>query len=207
MGFACGSGGKESTCNAGDLGLIPGLGRSPGEGKGYPLQSGGLENSMDYIVHGVAKSWTRLNNFHFDFECSCISWIPTHSRKVWASTKWQKVEMNKTDTVPGFLELNIRNLCITTYMVSIQYCWIRYCIGLWKDWTGLNWWKGQPTPVFLPGKSHGQRSLGGYSPWDGKESDTAEQLSSNSTEWFYIPNTVLRDLSVDLYNPHDESLQ
>ena len=47
---------KESTCNAGDLGLIPGFGRSPGEGKGHPLQYSGLENSMDYTVHGVAKS-------------------------------------------------------------------------------------------------------------------------------------------------------
>ena len=45
--FSCGSAGKESTCNVGDLGLIPGLGRSPGEGKGYPLQYSGLENSMD----------------------------------------------------------------------------------------------------------------------------------------------------------------
>ena len=56
MGFPCGSAGKESTCNAGDLGLIPGLGRFPGEGKGYPLQYSGLENSMDCIVHGVTKS-------------------------------------------------------------------------------------------------------------------------------------------------------
>ena len=52
----CGSAGKGSACNAGDLGLIPGLGRSPGEGKGYPLQYSGLENSMDYTVHRVAKS-------------------------------------------------------------------------------------------------------------------------------------------------------
>ena len=57
-GFPCGSAGKESTCNAGDLGSIPGLGRSPGEGKGYPLQYSGLEKSMDCIVHGVAKSRT-----------------------------------------------------------------------------------------------------------------------------------------------------
>ena len=65
MGFPFGSAGKESACNAGDLGSIPGLGRSPGEGKGYPLQYSGLENSMNYIVHGVAKSQTRLSNFHF----------------------------------------------------------------------------------------------------------------------------------------------
>ena len=49
LGFPGGSAGKESACNVGDLGLIPGLGRSPGEGKGYPLQFSGLENSMDCI--------------------------------------------------------------------------------------------------------------------------------------------------------------
>ena len=65
MGFSCGSAGKESTCNVGDLGSIPGLGRSPGEGNGYPLQYSGLENSMDCVVHGVAKSWTRLSDLHF----------------------------------------------------------------------------------------------------------------------------------------------
>ena len=65
LGFPCGSAGKESTSNAGDLGLIPGLGKSPGEGKGYPPQYSGLENSMDCIVHRVAKSWTQLSDFHF----------------------------------------------------------------------------------------------------------------------------------------------
>ena len=63
-GFPCGSAGKESSCNAGDLGSIPGLGRSPGEGKGYALQYSGLENSMNCIVHGVAKSQTWLSDFH-----------------------------------------------------------------------------------------------------------------------------------------------
>jgi len=48
----------KNTCNAGDLDVIPGLGRSPGEGKGYPLQYSGLENSMDCIVQGVTNSWT-----------------------------------------------------------------------------------------------------------------------------------------------------
>ena len=69
MGFPCGSAGKESACNAGDLGLIPELGRSPGEGKGNTFKYSGLENRMDRgawwaIVHGVAKSWTRLSDFH-----------------------------------------------------------------------------------------------------------------------------------------------
>ena len=58
----CGSAGKEATCNAGDLGSIPGFRRSPGEGKGYPLQYSGLENSMDCIVHEVSKSRTRLGD-------------------------------------------------------------------------------------------------------------------------------------------------
>ena len=58
FGFPCGSAGKESACNVGDLGLTPGLGRFPGERKGYPLQYSGLENSMNCIVHGVTKSWT-----------------------------------------------------------------------------------------------------------------------------------------------------
>ena len=66
-GFICGSAGKESACNVGDLGLISGLGRSPREGKDYPVQYSGLENCMDCIVHGVAKSQTRLSDLHFHF--------------------------------------------------------------------------------------------------------------------------------------------
>ena len=56
MGFSCGSAGKESACNVGDLGSIPRSVRSPGEGNSYPLWYSGLENSMDCIVHGVIKS-------------------------------------------------------------------------------------------------------------------------------------------------------
>ena len=67
LGFPCASAGKESDCNVGDLGSIPGLGRFPGERKGCSLQYSGLENSVDFIVHGVAKSWTRLSDFHFYF--------------------------------------------------------------------------------------------------------------------------------------------
>ena len=67
VGFPGGSAGKESICNAGDLGLIPGMGRSHGEGKGYLLQYSGLENPMDRgawwaTVHGVAESHTRLSD-------------------------------------------------------------------------------------------------------------------------------------------------
>ena len=70
MGFPGGSDGKESACNVVNLGSIPGLGRSLGEGNGYPLQYSCLENSMDIgawqaTVHGVTKSQTRLSDFHF----------------------------------------------------------------------------------------------------------------------------------------------
>ena len=69
MGFPGGSEVKVSACNAGDLGLIPGLGRSPGEGNGNPLQYSCRENPMDgrawwATVHRVAKSWTRLSDFN-----------------------------------------------------------------------------------------------------------------------------------------------
>ena len=65
--FPCGSAGKESTSNAEDLGLIPGLGRSPGEGNGNPIQYPFLENLMDRgarwaAAHGIAKSWARLSD-------------------------------------------------------------------------------------------------------------------------------------------------
>ena len=67
LGFPDGSDGEEFTCNAGDLGSVPGLGRSPGEGNGYPLQYSGLGNSMEggarwATVYEVAKSQTPLNN-------------------------------------------------------------------------------------------------------------------------------------------------
>ena len=65
-GFSCGSAGKESTCNTGDLGLIPGLGRSPGAGKGHPLQYSALENSMDCIAHSQR---VRHNCATFTFTC------------------------------------------------------------------------------------------------------------------------------------------
>ena len=65
--FPGGSVDKEYACSVGDLGLIPRLGRSPGEGNSNPLQYSGLENSMDCIVHGVTKNQTWLRDFHFHF--------------------------------------------------------------------------------------------------------------------------------------------
>ena len=72
LGFPCGLTGKESTCNSGHSGSIPGLGRFSGEGKGYPHQYCGLENSVDCIVHGITKSWTWLSDFHWYFRAMLI---------------------------------------------------------------------------------------------------------------------------------------
>ena len=69
MGFPCGSAGKESACNVGALRSIPGLGRSSGEGKGYPFQYSGLENSTDCIVHGGCKELVAKSDFHFYHIC------------------------------------------------------------------------------------------------------------------------------------------
>ena len=85
LAFTGGSAGKESTCNAGDLGLIPGLERSPGKRKGYALQYSCLENPMDggawwAAVHGVTKSWTRLSDFTFTFHFHALEKeMATHS--------------------------------------------------------------------------------------------------------------------------------
>ena len=78
MGFPDSSVGKESACNVGNLGSIPGLGRSPGKGKGYPLQYSGLENSMDYTVHGVTMSWTQLSDFHTHTHTHTITGLVKH---------------------------------------------------------------------------------------------------------------------------------
>ena len=74
MGFPCGSAGKESTCNVGDLGSITGLERSPGEGKGHSLQYSGLQNSLDYTVHGVVLDgiFSLLHGFRLSVNFFCI---------------------------------------------------------------------------------------------------------------------------------------
>ena len=94
QGFPHSSVGKESTCNTWDLNSIPGSGRSPGEGIGYPLQYSGLENSKDRKVHGVAESQTRLSDFHSHFAWApfplgemkqvrwhlCVHWVTSEER-------------------------------------------------------------------------------------------------------------------------------
>ena len=81
MDILYGSAGKESSCNVGNLGLIPGLGRSLGEDHGYPLQCSGRENSIECTVHGVAKNWTRLIDFHFHYAICRVKQSQTRPTK------------------------------------------------------------------------------------------------------------------------------
>ena len=120
MDFPGGSAGKESACNVGHLGLIPGLGRLSGEMNGCPFQYSSLENSMDCIVHGVAKSQTGLSNFHFHFHwiiekarefqkktstfASLTTLKPLDHNKLW--------EILKLMGVPDHLTCLLRNLYV-----------------------------------------------------------------------------------------------
>ena len=164
------SSGKESTCNAGDPALIPESGRATGEGIGYPLQYSGLNNSMGCIVLGVTKSPTRVSHFHY----VCI----THMMPLGSILQRNMFTFHL-------------NLCIL--LLAQQYfpsncsfpaCGTGFCfldlilVSLPLFIRSLKW---QPTPVLLPGKFHGLRSLIGCSPWGHKESDTTELLH------FYFP--------------------
>ena len=97
---------KESPCNVRDLGLIPGLGRSPGEGKGYPLQYSGLENFTNCIVHGVTKSQTRLIDFHFmaeskeELKCLLMK-VKEESEKAGLKLRIQKTKIMASGTFMG----------------------------------------------------------------------------------------------------------
>ena len=111
MGFPGGSTGKESACNVGNLGSILGMGRSPGEGKGYPLQYSGLENLMDYIVHGVAKSQTRLSNFHY----TRGKVLEVTNHPVFFSAAVVSKEDTAAPLLPGALEFSVWETSITAF--------------------------------------------------------------------------------------------
>ena len=125
LGFPSDSAGRESTCNAGDLGLIPVLGRSPGEGDSYPLQYPGLEISMDYIVHGVAKSWTRLSDFHFHFQ--------SETRGKHIISRWPRCCL---------FESELGNLFLSDFLMSPQ----KGLLPLWVSVSGGDAW-GQTSGV------------------------------------------------------------
>ena len=139
--------------DAGDMGLIPGLGGSPAGGNGNPFQYSCLKNSMDRgawqaTIHGVTKSQTWLK------------WLSTQEATIRTSPVAQMVK-----NMPAMQE-------------------IQFIPGLGRSSGEEN---GLPTPAFLPGKSHGQRSLAGYSPWGCKKSDTTERLTFSL---LYVPGMV-----------------
>ena len=150
LGFPGGSDGKESACNAGDLGSIPGLERSPGEGNNYPLQYSGLENSMDRgawqaTIHGVTKSWTWLSNF-------LEKALAPHS-----STPAWKIPWTEE---PGRLQ--------SMGLLRVRHDWANSL----SRFTFMHWRrKWQPTPVFLPWESQGRV---GCRLWGRTELDTTE---------------------------------
>ena len=109
------SAGKESICNAGDLGSIPGLGRYPEEGNSYPLQYSALENSMDCIVHGVAKSPTRLSGFHF------LPWVLTSMMNNKASPSKIK-QLPTVSSRLHFQFVGYSNLHVI--LIYINYLWL-----------------------------------------------------------------------------------
>ena len=146
IGFPGGSDGKASACNEGDLGSIPGSGRSPGEGNGNPVQYSCLENLMDRgawwaTVHGsqrVGHDWT-----------TSLSLFTLY--RSYGSAVKNPPAVQETSFIPWFRKIPWRR-------------------------------KWQLTPVFLPGKSHGEQSLAGYRPWVYKESDTTEWLKNNKQQ-------------------------
>ena len=132
--YPCGSAGKEPACNAGDLGSIPGLGRSPGEGKGYPLQYSGLENSMDYTIHGVAKSQTRLSAFHFHPKFWGISSLDPQL----SSSVWMLSHSVVSDSLQHYGLQSPRLLCPWDALLQVifptqglNWCLLHSCIGRW----------------------------------------------------------------------------
>ena len=178
--------------NAADLGLIPGLGRSPGEGKGYPLQY-----SMDCIVHGVTNSWTRLSNCHSlthsralrkekttcDLAASRLQPLPTinpkgaqdvKTRRILVQDSWDLCERSGFGE-PRLLDFPIHRKALNSRTWDIWFPFINsnlLMFGLpWQcrrprfnpwDWT-IPWRREWlPTPVFLPVEFQGQRSLVGY---------------------------------------------
>ena len=159
--FPGGSAGKESTYNARDLGLIPGLGRYPGEGKGYPLQYFGMENSINCLVYGAAKSRTRLSNLHF------TSLNFTSARQYtfsWYFSSLISKERNNCFMLTfneGFPGGPVVKNALAMQETQVQ------SLSPEDPWS-MKW---QATSVFLLGKSPGQKSLVGYNPW-GRKSQT-----------------------------------
>ena len=137
LGFPCGSAGKESTCSVGDLDSIPGLGRFPGEGKGYPLQDSGLENSMDCLVHGVAKSQTRLESERLSPSpiYPKSTFIALHFSWLLLRSLFLRAGLSLSHTMKPFLtllsEVNLWLYCCQNIYCSLKIT-IIFCLRPWS---------------------------------------------------------------------------
>ena len=164
LSFSDGSDGKESTCNEGELGSIPGSGRSLREGHGNPLQYSSLKNSMDRgawqaTFHGVIKSQTQLSGFHFTYIYPLVFRFFSHL---------------------GHYRV-LRISCAIQWVLIRYLFYIQQCVYRRRQW--------QPTPVFLPGESQGVGSLVGCHLWGRTESDTTEVTQQQQQQCVYVnPN-------------------
>ena len=158
MTYLYGSAGKESACNAGDLGLIPGLERLPREGKGFPLQYSGLENSMDCIVNGVAESdTTEQLSLHYvlgslpsslDILTPLIRWQPYVTGSVLGQFyRWENGGLKRVNNLPKImcvrsgrgLNILVHDHCTVLPCCHIKYINICHCLPYengspWNNW-------------------------------------------------------------------------
>ena len=144
LGFPCGSADKESACNVGDLGSIPGLGKSPGEGKCHPLQYSGLENSMDFTVHGVTKSWTQLSDFLFNsFEVRISLFWPFKKVQEWGWGGWRDLVLRKNRILP--VGYSWRQLCCLFF--TCTFLFFPPTPFSFLFFLNLYSWRAQPDPL------------------------------------------------------------
>ena len=166
LGFPGGSDGKESTCNAGDLGLIPGLGRSPGGGNGNALQYSCLENPMDRgawrgIVHGSRRVGHDWATKHMP---------PVYTRAT--QRKWGTPFNVQGHNLKYYLQ--IKTIVESPWGRGSQFWQVITQNTVKKGMIVCRFKSGLPTPVFLPGESQGWGSLVGCRLWGRTESDTTE---------------------------------
>ena len=195
VGLPHDSAGEESACNAGDLGSIPGLGRSPGEGKGCALQDSGLENPLDSKFHGVTKSRTRLSDFHFHqtvlvFKNEIYVIFSKYARTFLCFAKgslwinhWIFVRVGSTwvESAAVTLEQDLKRAKDLPGGLVAQT--VKHLSTMWETWVrSLGWEDSLEKEMATHSSTLALKILwteelgAGYYLWGRKESGTAEQL-------------------------------